>query len=364
MFDICKCLLQDPMHVFFEGICHLELKSLLEYSINNKNKLFLAYLNDKITNFNYNKHDKPDKPNEIDVNLIKNGFFTQTSAQMSVLYHNLPQMIGDRYENNDKYWANFLSLLKIINLTFAFNYNEKTIENLRKEIRKFLENFIILNPNVNLTPKMHYLTHFPSQMREFGNPRHHSAIRFELKNGHVKSYTYKNFKNITKSVAYRQEYWMVSRYYDCDWENADNFLNKGDSAGKAQTDHDIELFTNYKLPENAIVFSCSSIRVNGFNYEIGAFIIINEKIIKNKSSIGRIKKIYILNNEFVFKIELYDIISFMNNINCLECKKNEKTSFRFQKNLLHQQPLIETVIKDDDLYLVSIRYYFEILDSI
>jgi hypothetical protein len=132
-FDVCKCLLQDPMHVFFEGICHLELKCLLEYSIN-KNKAFLAYLNDKIINFNYNKHDKTDKPNEIDNNAIKNGFFTQTSGQMSVLYHNLPLMIGDRYENSDKHWANYLRLLKIINLTFAFNYNEKTIEYLSNEI--------------------------------------------------------------------------------------------------------------------------------------------------------------------------------------------------------------------------------------
>ena len=28
-FNICKCLLQDPMHVLYEGICHLELRCLL-----------------------------------------------------------------------------------------------------------------------------------------------------------------------------------------------------------------------------------------------------------------------------------------------------------------------------------------------
>jgi hypothetical protein len=52
----------------------------------------------------------------------------------------------------------------------------------------------------------------------------------------------------------------------------------------------------------------------------------------------------------------------MKNINCLKCKKNEQTSYRFQKNLLHQQPLIETEI-NDDMFLNSIRYYFESFDS-
>ena len=45
-FDVCKCLLQDPMHILYEGICHDELQCFFEYFITKKYKL-------QITNFYY-----------------------------------------------------------------------------------------------------------------------------------------------------------------------------------------------------------------------------------------------------------------------------------------------------------------------
>ena len=50
-------------------------------------------------------------------------------------------------------------------------------------IAEYLHNFKILYPRASFIPKMHYMLHLPSQMREFGPLRHHWCMRFEGKNG-------------------------------------------------------------------------------------------------------------------------------------------------------------------------------------
>lgn len=65
-FDICQCLLQDPMHILYEGICHLELSCLFNNLIV-VNKYFTeVWLNKQIKNFKYYTVDIHDKPNGID----------------------------------------------------------------------------------------------------------------------------------------------------------------------------------------------------------------------------------------------------------------------------------------------------------
>jgi len=64
-FNICKCLLQDPMHVLYEGICHLELRCFLNNVITQTNLISLGFLNEKIIKFKYCDKDKSDKPNII-----------------------------------------------------------------------------------------------------------------------------------------------------------------------------------------------------------------------------------------------------------------------------------------------------------
>ena len=118
-FDICQCLLQDPMHILYEGICHLELSSLLNNLILIKKIFKLDFLNDKIKNFKYVTADRKDIPNLVDrkyysrsVNESGDGFssynkFSQSSGQMSTLFQNLPLMIGEKLNGNEN-WNNFL----------------------------------------------------------------------------------------------------------------------------------------------------------------------------------------------------------------------------------------------------------------
>ncbi len=52
-------------------------------------------------------------------------------------------------------------------------------------------------------------------------------VRFEAKNGQIKSNKNNNFKNICKSVAERHEIWSLSKRFDMDWEEKENFFSAG-----------------------------------------------------------------------------------------------------------------------------------------
>ena len=153
-------LLTRPyMHVLTEGINHWDLRCTLNYLINILKVFTLDFLNEKIKNFDYPTHDKTDIPNQIETKhlLSTSTGFTQTSGQMSTLFHNLPLMIGYLFDKKNEHWLNFLRLVTINNIIYCFVYNQRTIDELRQIIHDYLENLKKLYPSVNFIPKMHFL---------------------------------------------------------------------------------------------------------------------------------------------------------------------------------------------------------------
>ncbi|RNA23839.1 hypothetical protein BpHYR1_039962 [Brachionus plicatilis] len=240
-FDICKCLLQDPMHILTEGIAHIELANFLNQVIVKQKKLKIEDLNKEIENFNYFYYDKSDLPNKIENGNILSGNFTQTSGQMLTLLHNMPIFLGKYFKK--------------------------------------------LYPDVLLTPKMHFLTHFPKQMAEFGPLRLHSTFRFEAKHGLIKNYDYNCFKNITKSIAYRHEHWIISRQLNKDLKRKDNFFYAGDD------------FKNVRESDE--------LKRDGFIYKKGVFVILRENFIDSVQLIGKINKIFITESDIYLLVEHY-----------------------------------------------------------
>ena len=70
-------------------------------------------------------------------------------------------MIGDWIPEDNEFYANFLLMLDIVNLTFAPSTSVETAAVLRENIKYHHENFRLLYPTDNVTPKMHYNVHIP-----------------------------------------------------------------------------------------------------------------------------------------------------------------------------------------------------------
>ena len=212
-FDLTKCLLHDPMHVLVEGVCVKELTNLLNYIIDQYG-VDLEKINNRILSFKFAIIDSTDKPNLIKLEHIKKGSFAQSAGQMLILILILPFILGDFVTEFDENWLNFINLHQIVNLVFSFIYDDVTIKQLEDKITQYLLNFKILYKNINLTPKMHYLSHFPAQLKNFGPLRLHACFRFESKNGLMADLNFQNFINISFSCSNKHQLWMASKEND------------------------------------------------------------------------------------------------------------------------------------------------------
>lgn len=177
-FDVTKCILHDPMHVLFEGIVKRELQLMLTNFIDKKKYFSLNILNTIIRNFNYDETERADKPQELERRAldIKNTF-PMTAIETKTFMLLLPYMIGSKVERDDKIWENFIRLLQITWLIISPVSSAEALDTLEQLISTHNHMFCELFPDVSFTPKLHYLTHFPMQIKMFGPARNHWCTR-------------------------------------------------------------------------------------------------------------------------------------------------------------------------------------------
>ena len=247
-------------------------------------------------------------------------------------------------------------LLNIINLTFSFCYNDRTVLELKHEIRDYLKTFSELYPTTQMIPKMHFLTHFPDQLEKFGCLRNHATQRMEAKNGAIKKPPLQNYRNVCKTIAYQQEFWFVSQRLDANWKNRKNYLSSEmHSKNSREIKHDNEFCERYSFEINNSnsLYECDELKCFGFMYKIGDFIITKDNLNLKENVLGKIIKILMANDSPVFKLELFDIQEFVKSRNCFRVKANGAHDMRYLKTIVHKHPVFG-IDKD----FVQIRYFF------
>lgn len=233
-FNVTKCILHDPMHVLLEGVVRRELAALLTTCMES-NFFKLDTLNQRITNFEYDRDELRDKPQLIERQHIKNQSFAQTAKSMLVLITNLPFMVGDLVPQNNPNWQNFLRLLQITLLTLSPIASDITIHSLRHLVAAYNTNYVALYPSQNITPKHHYMIHLPDQLALFGPLRNHWCMRFEAKNGFFKLKRWFNFRNITKSLTWYHQEWMCYQMLGDNGMRSENYLYDGPTIAEGYT---------------------------------------------------------------------------------------------------------------------------------
>ena len=87
------------------------------------------------------------------------------ASQMWCLGRFLPLLIGEFIPVEDRYWENFLTLLTVLDFVFAPATTVAKADYAAMLTEDFLTEFKDLYPERRLTPKMHYMVHFPSWMK-------------------------------------------------------------------------------------------------------------------------------------------------------------------------------------------------------
>jgi hypothetical protein len=251
-------------------------------------------------------------------------------------------------------------------MTFAFCYNDQTIIDLKNEIKQYLNAFSELYPKNNMTPKMHFLSHFPEQLRKFGCLRNHSTHRMEAKNGAIKKPPIQNYKNICKTIAIVEEFKFMSKKRDSDWNKTPDFLNREKQKAQFRQLDDLaseSFFQKYSInrADGMILFECDEIKDFGFNYKIGDFIIIKKDLNDRIDVIGKINKIIIANDSTVFDVEQYDILEYMKMTNCYKLKAKGTSAIKYLNRIFHKHP-IYSFQSSSQIETVQIRYFCNILN--
>ena len=76
-------------------------------------------------------------------------------------------MVGEKIEEGDSHWENFLLHLNIVEYTFAPVISDSMIAYLREMIHDHHMTFKELYPSCPIIPKMYYMIHYPQWMAQY-----------------------------------------------------------------------------------------------------------------------------------------------------------------------------------------------------
>ena len=204
-FSVSSCMPHDIMHDLFEGVVPYEMKQLIVHCV--EQKFFsIQLLNDRLSHFDFISN----KPSLIDKDFAHTSSrFRQSASQMITLCFNLPLLVGDKVPEHDKKWLSFLLLLRICEIALSPICTSDTIAYLRLLVEEKLTVFKEIYPHCSITPKFHYMIHYPTQIEKFGPLITSWTMRHESKLSFVKRASKRsNFKNVAKTVANRHQRWQ------------------------------------------------------------------------------------------------------------------------------------------------------------
>ena len=166
---------------------------MLKVFIYEKKLFSLSFLNNRIANFSYgreesrNKVPKPIERHHVtspESRLHLSGMFKHVSGivhtfckcvlipfplisatQAWTLSTYLPLMIGDKVPFDDQYWDCYLLLLEITKYCTARSTSVPSATYVASLIEQHHRAFRVCYPHVNMTPKLHYMVHFPRQLK-------------------------------------------------------------------------------------------------------------------------------------------------------------------------------------------------------
>uniref|UniRef100_T1IH55 DUF4218 domain-containing protein n=1 Tax=Strigamia maritima TaxID=126957 RepID=T1IH55_STRMM len=116
--------------------------------------------------------------------------------------------VGKYVSKDSECWMVYLLLRSICGIIFTQKQLPEQLSYLLICISDFLELFHHVFPEERITPKMHYITHYPRLIIQYGSLLQFWSIRFEAKHKYFKKAAAMNncFKNICYSLAFHHQY--------------------------------------------------------------------------------------------------------------------------------------------------------------
>lgn len=198
----------DIMHDCLEGVIPSTV-SLVLRNLHGKGKFTLEEFNNALLKV---KIPTTDRPNKINETVLKGkSKISGTASQKWELFINLAQIVqeGSFDVAGEPAWEVYLALRECLDYIFSPVVEKKTVKDgtVKDAISAFLFKLTDTFGIECLTPKHHYLVHYPEHMLKFGPLRNIWCMRFESKHQYFKklSSVLRNFINITHTLTHRHQ---------------------------------------------------------------------------------------------------------------------------------------------------------------
>ena len=312
-FSVVRNLPHDIMHDLFEGVVPYEMKLLLTYCIENKYFSCVGF-NNRLQQFDFGYTEIKDKPslilNEKLLNKPDNRI-RQSASQTWLLSNVLPFLISDFLPDDCEH-----------------NIADEVVDYLGILIEEHHCLFRSIYPAKNIIPKMHYMVHYPSQIRLFGPLIYSWTMRHEAKLSVIKRCSrHGNFKNIALTVSKRHQH-LLCYHLNVSQPLFGQEISYSKPKLHSGIDEPAELldYLRRAYDTNSTVEHYTWIKIGFMHLKINVFLCMGMDILYPE--FAKVIDIIRVNDQFLFHLHSYNTISFDNQYLTYVVKKNTLSTFK------------------------------------
>lgn len=320
----------DILHDLYEGAMPLLIGYIIEFLLSCK-MVKKSDIIQMVENFDYGEKNKKNIPSMLAMTRKNLG---QNGSQSKCLFSHFP-LIFYRFKNDEKVlrvWNSMESLATISQIVHSNEISSENLHELEESVSTLLSS-IKSNFHVKLIPKLHNLTHYARVIKSMGPVVHQNTIRFEGKHKTLKQIINRmhNFQNPCKTIAVRhQQHISISDF------GISDLVSYGSKQPLKISNciEDENLFTIVNSYDNTI-YETKYLCINDFQYRKHSLVICD--------ALFQIKNILIINGEFYFYCEEYELKEF--------------NSFLHAYKIVLQQPLKQSLL---ELKSLTVKKPFEL----
>jgi len=196
----------DAMHDVLEGLMAVNIGVVLKSLVRRKIMTLKAF-NERLARFRFGSMDVANKFGPLPLDFVaKNKSVSGKAVEKWTMFRLLALLVGDVIALDDEFWELHLLCREICEIILAPVVDPAWLPYLQVLISKHHKLLASIAPHAFI-PKIHFITHYPRLMIEYGPLRHFWVMRFEAAHQYLKriAQRVRNFKNITSTLAKRHQ---------------------------------------------------------------------------------------------------------------------------------------------------------------
>ena len=168
--------------------------------------LTYAQIETRLEAFRYGQNDQSNRPPTVRANHLTNNHIAGSASQKLLLFQMLPIIFADVINDLTDLLPIYTCLREIVSIVFGMKIRKSWLPYLTSLTISFHSLILGYLPD-SITPKVHFVTHYPELIKRNGPARNYWCQRFEGKHLYFKRLALRstNFKNIPYTLAKRHQ---------------------------------------------------------------------------------------------------------------------------------------------------------------